>query len=184
MRAAVVHSFGQTPRFELFELPKAEGPHEAVVEVLAAGLHPRVRSSAAGTHYADPNLLPMVPGIDGVGRLPDGRCVYFVLHDTRLGSLAEQTVVDTRRCVPVPEGLDDASVAAAMNPAMSSWLALRLRAPLKPGASVLVLGVTGNAGQMAVQVARRLGASRVIGAGRDAARLRASTADQMILAGR
>jgi len=180
MRAAVVRSFGQPPRFEEFELPRAEGPETTVVDVLAAGLHPRVRSGAAGTHYADPQLLPMVPGIDGVGRLPDGRRIYFVLHDTPMGSLAEQTIVDTRRCVPVPDGVDEVLVAAAMNPAMSSWLALRLRAPLKSGARVLVLGVTGNAGQMAVQVARRLGASQVIGAGRDAARLQASKADKLI----
>jgi NADPH:quinone reductase-like Zn-dependent oxidoreductase len=115
-----------------------------------------------------------------VGRLPDGRRVYFVLHDTPMGSFAEKTLVDTRRCVPVPDDVDAAVIAAAMNPAMSSWLALRFRAPLKKGARVLVLGVTGNAGQMAVQVARRLGASQVIGAGRDAARLQASKADKLI----
>ena len=45
-----------------------------------------------------------------------------------------------------------------MNPAMSSWVALRRRVQLTPGQSVLVLGATGNAGTMAVQVARRLGA--------------------------
>ena len=180
MRAAVVRSFGQAPRFETFELPKADGPYAAVVEVLAAGLHPRVRSSVAGTHYADQNVLPMVPGIDGVGRLSDGQRVYFVLHDTPMGSMSEQTMIDTRRSVPLPEGLDAALVAAAMNPALSSWLALRLRAPLKVGARVLVLGVTGNAGQMAVQVARRLGASQVIGAGRDASKLKVCKADQVV----
>jgi NADPH:quinone reductase-like Zn-dependent oxidoreductase len=60
-----------------------------------------------------------------------------------------------------------------MNPAMSSWVALRRRVPLQPGQSVLVLGATGNAGAMAVQVARRLGAARVVGAGRDLGRLQA-----------
>src|SRR5262249_50319766 len=65
------------------------------------------------------------------------------------------------------------AVAAAMNPAMSSWVALRRRVPVQPGQCVLILGATGNAGAMAVQVARRLGAGRVVGAGRDAARLRA-----------
>jgi len=64
-------------------------------------------------------------------------------------------------------------VAAAMNPAMSAWVALRRRVPLEPGQSVLVLGATGNAGSMAVQVAKRLGAARVVGAGRDLARLEA-----------
>jgi len=52
-------------------------------------------------------------------------------------------------------------------------VALRRRVPLEPGQGVLVLGATGNAGTMAVQVARRLGAGRVVGAGRDLARLTA-----------
>jgi NADPH:quinone reductase-like Zn-dependent oxidoreductase len=67
-----------------------------------------------------------------------------------------------------------------MNPAMSAWVALRRRVPIQSGQSILVLGATGNAGTMAVQVAKRLGAGRVIGAGRDPIRLnalRASGAD-------
>ena len=64
-----------------------------------------------------------------------------------------------------------AKVAAAMNPAMSSWLALRQRVAFQPGQNVLVLGATGNAGRMAVQVAKRLGAGRVVGAGRNPDRL-------------
>ena len=59
---------------------------------------------------------------------------------------------------------------------MSAWVALRRRVPLQPGQSVLVLGATGNAGAMAVQVARRLGAGRVVGAGRDPGRLAALAA--------
>ena len=62
-------------------------------------------------------------------------------------------------------------VAAIMNPAMSSWVALRRRVPLQVGQSVLILGATGNAGQMAVQIAKHLGAARVVGAGRDRERL-------------
>ena len=59
-----------------------------------------------------------------------------------------------------PTTSTSAKVAAAMNPAMSAWVALRRRVPLQPGQSVLVLGATGNAGTMAVQVAKRLGAGR------------------------
>jgi NADPH:quinone reductase-like Zn-dependent oxidoreductase len=54
-------------------------------------------------------------------------------------------------------------------------MALRRRVPIKNGQSVLVLGATGNAGTMAVQVAKRLGAWRVVGAGRDIDRLQALT---------
>jgi NADPH:quinone reductase-like Zn-dependent oxidoreductase len=59
---------------------------------------------------------------------------------------------------------------------MSSWVALRRRVPIEPRQSVLVLGATGNAGTMAVQVAKLLGAGRVVGAGRDADRLSALSA--------
>jgi len=172
MHAAVVTSFERPPRYETFETPTPAGEHEALVDVLAVGLHPRVRSGASGSHYTSTDRLPLIPGIDGVGRLPDGKRVYFVVDDSSLGTMAEKAVVDLRRSVPLPEGVDAVKVAAAMNPAMSSWVALRRRVPLEPGQDVLVLGATGNAGQMAVQIAKLLGARRVIGAGRDAGRLR------------
>ena len=89
--------------------------------------------------------------------------------------MAEKAVIDVRRTVPLPDDADVEKIAAAMNPAMSSWVALRRRVPIEAGQSVLVLGATGNAGTMAVQVAKRLGAGRVVGAGRDADRLRALT---------
>ncbi|WP_027342141.1 quinone oxidoreductase family protein [Hamadaea tsunoensis] len=168
--AAVVREFGKPPRYEPFELPEPE-PGRIVVDVLAAGLHPRVRTGASGKHYTSTGKLPMIPGIDGVGRRADGRLVYFVADDDDLGSMVTRTAVDPRRTVELPEDVDVATVAAAMNPAMSSWVALRRRVPLRAGQSVLVLGATGNAGRMAVQVAKRLGAGRVVGAGRSPQRL-------------
>ncbi len=171
MRAAVVRSFDHPPRYEIYDTPEPVGPDEMLVDVLAAGLHPRVRTGASGRHYTSTGALPMIPGIDGVGRLPDGQQVYFVTSDDTCGSMAERAVVDLRRTVPLPENVDVIKVAAAMNPAMSAWVALRRRVPLRPGQSVLVLGATGNAGAMAVQVAKRLGAGRVVGAGRDPGRL-------------
>ena len=79
------------------------------------------------------------------------RRVYFVAPDDAPGTMADQAVVDRRRMVVLPEDVDVVKVAAAMNPAMSSWVALRRRVPLQPGQSVLVLGATGNAGAAAVQ---------------------------------
>ena len=180
MKAALVRSFDVPPRYEDFELPPLRDPDEVTVQVLAAGLHPRVKSGASGTHYADEHVLPMIPGIDAVGRLLDGQRVYCVVHDTPYGTMAERVTADRRRCVPLPEGVDEAKLAAAMNPAMSSWIALRLRAPLQAGQSVLVLGATGNAGQMAIQIAKLLGAGRVVGAGREISRLATSGADEVV----
>jgi NADPH:quinone reductase-like Zn-dependent oxidoreductase len=139
-----------------------------------------VRSSADGSHYESTGELPLVPGIDGVGRTDDGRLLYFVLPDTVHGSMAQRVVVDRRRSAVLPRDVDPVTIAAALNPAMSSWIALRRRIAFAPGQRVLVLGATGNAGRLAVPIARHLGAAHVIGAGRDAARLAASGADETI----
>jgi NADPH:quinone reductase-like Zn-dependent oxidoreductase len=187
MKAAVVSAFNAPPRYEDIADPAPAGDDETVVDVLAAGLHPRVRSQADGSHYTSTDELPLVPGIDGVGRGSDGLLRYFVLPDTTLGSMAERTVIDARRSIVLPPGSDPVAVAAAMNPAMASWMALRQRVQFQPGQTVLVLGA-GNAGQMAVQVARLLGAGRIAVAGRlhagVAARLRAvGAADTVSLDG-
>ena len=133
MNAAVVTSFDEPPHYQQFEVPQPRPGDEILVDVLAAGLHPRVRSGAGGTHYTSTGTLPMIPGIDGVGRRPDGRRLYFAAGDDVIGTMADLAVVDLRRAVELPDGVDVAKIAAAMNPAMSSWVALRRRVPLGPG---------------------------------------------------
>jgi NADPH:quinone reductase-like Zn-dependent oxidoreductase len=176
MKAAVVTRFDAPPTAREFPEPVPEGPDEVLIDVLAAGLHPRVRSQANGSHYTSTDELPLVPGIDGVGRLPDGSLRYFVLPDTRMGSMAERTVIDPRRSVELTHPVDANTLAAGMNPGMSSWVALRRRIDFPPGQTVVVLGATGNAGRMAVQIAKHLGAGRVIGVGRGEQRLEALAA--------
>lgn len=171
MKAAVVTDFSQPPRYEVFPEPSALHEHELVVEVLAAGLHPRVRSQANGSHYTSTGTLPMVPGVDGVGRDAEGRLRYFVLDEPTLGAMAERTVIDARRSIVLPDDADPVQVAGAVNPVMSSWLALTKRAAFQRGQSVLIIGATGSAGRMAVQVARHFGAGRIVVAGRNAERL-------------
>lgn len=90
MHAAVVTTFGSAPRYQEFPTPVPASGDEMLVDVLAAGLHPRVRSQADGSHYTSTDELPLVPGIDGVGRGPDGRLRYFILPDTTMGAMAEQ----------------------------------------------------------------------------------------------
>jgi NADPH:quinone reductase-like Zn-dependent oxidoreductase len=75
-------------------------------------------------------------------------------------------------CVPVPDELDDVTAAALINPGVSPVMSLRVRAALRPGETVLINGATGVTGLVAVQVARRLGAGRVIATGRDQDALR------------
>jgi NADPH:quinone reductase-like Zn-dependent oxidoreductase len=170
MKAAVITSFDSPPAYEDFPTPEADESH-LIIDVLASAIHPRVRSQADGSHYTSTDELPMIPGIDGVGRDDDGKLRYFILPDTTLGAMAERTVIDPRRSVILPDDIDPVLIAAAMNPAMSSWIALRRRIAFEPGSRVLVLGATGNAGRMAVQIAKRLGASHVSAAGRNLEKL-------------
>ncbi|MFL6156338.1 MAG: zinc-binding alcohol dehydrogenase family protein [Marmoricola sp.] len=164
MKAAVVTSFDSAPQCLDRPEPVADGG-SIVVDLVAAGLHPRVRSQADGSHYTSTDALPLVPGIDGVGRDAEGALRYFVLPDTDAGSMSERVLIDPRRSVVLPEDADPLAIAAGMNPAMSSWVALRRRIDFA-GGTVLVTGASGNAGRMAIQVARHLGASEVFGVAR------------------
>ncbi len=176
MHAAVVRQFDPPPRYEELDAPVPSGDHDELVEVLASGLHPRVRSQANGSHYTSEGELPLIPGVDGVGRRSDGSLVYFVLADTIYGAMADRTVIDRRRSIPLPSDADPVLLAAALNPGMSSWVALEQRISFTRGQSVLILGATGSAGQLAIQVARHLGAGTVVAAGRGAERLGALAA--------
>ena len=166
MDAAVLHALGKVPRFEQFAEP-APGKDEVLVHVRAASLKPVDKQMANGSHYASPRALPAVCGIDGVGRLADGSLVYFAGPRSPYGAMAQRTVVANARCFQVPLGIDETTAAAVVNPGVSSWLTLTWRARLAAGESVLILGATGVTGRLAVQIAKLLGAGRVIAAGRN-----------------
>ena len=179
MQAAVVNVLGQPPRFQSFPEP-IPGEGEALIHVRAAGLHPIVKTLASGSHYAAKGEVPMVPGIDGVGALEDGSRVYFGFARSPWGTMCQRTVAPRSRCLPVPESLGDLEAAAIANPGMSAWLSLKSRAAVTAGETVLILGATGVAGQLAIQVARFLGAGRVIGVGRNVEALAAANVDAVI----
>ena len=166
MKAAVVNVLGQAPQYQDFPEPKAEDG-EVLINVRAAGLHPIVKALASGSHYAGKGEVPAVPGVDGVGTLEDGSRVYFTFARKPWGSMCERTVAPRGRCLPLQDNIDDVQAAAIANPGMSAWLSINDRAGLVKGESVLILGATGVAGQLAIQVARHLGAKRVVAAGRN-----------------
>jgi NADPH2:quinone reductase len=167
MNAVIVESFAKAPRYGSFADPVAEAG-EVLVKVEAAGLHPIVKALANGSHYGSTGVLPFIPGVDGVGRLEDGTRVYFGVSRPPFGTFAERAVTKAALSVRLPDGLDALTAAGLANPGMSSWVALQFRAKFVAGESVLILGATGAAGQLAVQIAKRLGARRVIAAGRNA----------------
>lgn len=164
MKAAVINEPGDAPRYEDFPEPPRDDARQ-VVSLVAAGIHPVVRSLASGQHYGSEGGWPMIPGVDAVARTGDGRLVYTGFTEHPYGTLAERMSVPMT--LPLPEGADPLQVAAGLNPGMSSWLPLRARQTEAPLGSVLVLGATGVAGNLAVQSARSLGADHVIAVGRN-----------------
>src|SRR5262245_51166863 len=166
MKAAVLHTLGKPPRFEEFSDPQpSQG--EVIVHVKAASLKNIDKMMASGSHYDSHTHLPVVCGMDGVGILEDGTRVFCGGSRAPFGMFAERSVVSRTWCLPIPDGVDAETAAALPNPALSSWLPLVWRAKLKPGETVLILGATGVAGKLAIQIAKHLGAGRVVAAGRN-----------------
>ncbi len=156
MDAAVLHDWG-TPSFAAFDEPAATDG-QVVVDVEAAAVNPVDLLIAGGTFYIRPAQLPYVVGIDGVGRLTDGRRVYFSATTPPFGGAAERALVPEAALIDLDDGVEAAVAATLGNSGLAAWLSLEWRAALAPGETVLVLGATGVVGRLAVQAAKLQGA--------------------------
>jgi NADPH2:quinone reductase len=165
MKGFVLSSVGSDP--ELIDVPAPTASDGLVVaQVRAAGVNPVDQKMAA-----DPALpVPRVVGNETVVRL-GGRRAYAERTVVPYGSIAEQTVVDPTVLVPLPDDLADDAALAVGIAGLAAWMPLSTVARLQPGETVVIVGATGAVGRIAVQVARLLGAGRVVGVGRDPGRL-------------
>ncbi|MGG8094400.1 zinc-binding alcohol dehydrogenase family protein [Klebsiella aerogenes] len=179
MKAAVVFDLNEGPIWADFTEPQPAAGY-TLIDVRAAAISHVVKGRASGRHYSFDGTLPFVVGIDGVGMTPDGQRVYFAFPSAPFGSMAQRAPVALQNCLPLPDALDDISAAAMANPGMSAWAALVKRAQFQAGETVLINGATGSAGQLAVQIARYLGAKKVIATGRNTQALTALAADECI----
>jgi len=159
----------------------------------AATIVPLDQLIASGTSYWGRPPVPYVPGDQGVGYversavLPEGTRVFVETRAGRLprdGSLAERCAVPDADVVPLPDGVPDAPAAALGMSGVAAWMALTERARMRPGERVLVLGAGGAVGQLAVGIARLLGAERIVGVCRSegaASRATAAGADEVVI---
>lgn len=179
MRAAVISAYRVPPALVERDEPQA-ADGKAVLELRAAALNPADLAVASGSFPFGSPPLPYVPGIEGVGtvvrseRFSPGTRVWASGRGLGVGtdgSLSERFAASDDVLVEVPEGADDLVAAALGVVGLAGWMPLAWLARVRPGESVLVLGATGAVGSVAVQAAKILGAGRVVGVGRDAARL-------------
>ena len=149
MRAIVVREYGAVP--VLSEIAEPEGE---VGEVLAASLNPMDVAVAKGLVRFRRPEPPLVLGMDGVARRPDGTLVHFWTPPMPYGALAERVPLADTETVPLPAGLDPGLAAAVVSVSgLAAWTGLAVTGALRPGESVLVLGANGQVGRIAVQAA-------------------------------
>ena len=172
MKAAVIQKFGDIPQYEDFADPvPAQG--DISIEVKAVVLENFDKLTAAGKHYASAHLFPEFPAIvghSGVGILEDGTLVAFGGTKPPYGTMAERAVVPAMYkayLTPIPSGVDAGVAAALPAAALTSLLPLKSSVKLQLGETVLINGVTGVSGKIAVQIAKLLGAGRIVGTGRN-----------------
>lgn len=160
MRAIQVSEFGGPEVLELVELPEPEPTGDQfVVEVAAAGVN-YADTHQAENSYLAPQQLPLVPGAEVVGATSDGRRVLALLE---AGGYAQRALARPSTAFDVPDGVDDAQALALGVQGLTAWHLLRTSAHLEEGESVVVVAAAGGVGSLAVQLAKRWGAGRVIG---------------------
>jgi NADPH:quinone reductase len=160
MRAIQITEFGGPEVLIEREIAEPEAPVGfLVVDVLAAGINYADTHQAENTYLAA-SELPMVPGGELVGTTPDGRRVVALVSG---GAYAERALVHPAMMWEVPDGVDDGQALALVLQGATAWHLLRTSAQLRPGESVVVHAAAGGVGTIAIQLAKRFGAGRVIG---------------------
>jgi NADPH:quinone reductase-like Zn-dependent oxidoreductase len=167
VKAAIVTSPEAIPEYGEFADPAVDDGFE-LVDLVAAGLHPIVRSLATGRHYGSTGSWPRIPGVDAVARTAAGELIFTGFVRPPYGTFAQRMAVPKAMRFALPSGADPVRIAGGLNPGLSSWLPLNARVAERGAIdTVLILGVTGMAGSLAVQHARLLGASSIVGVGRN-----------------
>jgi NADPH2:quinone reductase len=160
MRAIQITEFGGPEVLQPRELDEPVAPEGGVVlDVTAAGIN-WADTHQAENSYLAPAELPLVPGGEVVGRTPDGRRVVALVPG---GGYAEKAVAFPGAMWEVPDEVSDLQALALVLQGTTAWHLLRTSAQLRAGETVVVHAAAGGVGTLAIQLAKRFGAGRVIG---------------------
>jgi NADPH:quinone reductase len=160
VKAIQISEFGGPEVLQLVEIPDPEPTDgQVVVEVARAGMN------FADTHqrqddYLAKAELPLIPGGEVSGRTPDGRRVAALLMN---GGYAERVAVPEAALVAIPDEVSDEQAAGLLLQGLTARTTLSVSARLEPGESVVIHAAAGGTGSLAIQLAKRMGAGRVIG---------------------
>lgn len=159
MRAVRITEFGGPEVLKVTEVPDpVAGENELLIDVDRAGVNYADTHQVEDSYLASPEL-PLIPGGEVVGRTADGRRIAAMIGH---GGYAEKAVVNKYMAFDVPEGVDDVSAVALLVQGMTAWLLLKKTTHFQPGESIVVHAAAGGVGSLAVQLAKSMGAGRVI----------------------
>ena len=159
MRAVQIQEFGGPEVLQVVDLPPPEpGEGQVLVEVSRAGIN------FADTHQRENSYLaryevPLVLGGEVAGTTPDVTRVVALVPS---GGYAECALAHESTVFPIPDGVDDGTALALVIQGLTAWHLFKTSAKLAEGESVVVVSGAGGVGSLAVQLARPLGAGRVI----------------------
>lgn len=160
MRAIQITEFGGPEVLVPREIDEPEVPAGAVLlDVKAAGVN-YADTHQAENSYLAPAQLPLVPGAEAVGITPDGRRVVALLAGA--GGYAEKAVAWPHMMWELPESISDGEALGLVLQGVTAWHLLRTSARLAEGESIVVHAAAGGVGSLAVQLAKKWGAGRVI----------------------
>jgi NADPH2:quinone reductase len=160
MRAVLIRDWGGPEVLELVDdEPQPEpGPGQQRIRVTAAGVN-FADTHARENAYIAKYDLPLVPGTEVAGTLDDGTRVVAMPHH---GGYAEYAVADEQSIFPLPEGLGDHEALALLIQGLTAWHLYRTAAQIREGETVVVHSAAGGTGSLALQLAKPMGAGRVI----------------------
>lgn len=159
VRAIQVTEFGGPEVLRLVDLPEpAVAGGESLLEVLAAGVNYADTHAAENTYLA-PTPLPLIPGVEVVGRDPSGRRVLALL---RSGGYAERASARSDSLIPLPDAVDDVTALGLGVQGLTAWHILHTCSHIAAGESLVVTAAGGGVGTLTLQLARLAGAGRVI----------------------
>ncbi|MCW5624165.1 MAG: NADPH:quinone oxidoreductase family protein [Burkholderiales bacterium] len=189
MKAVLCKQYGPPDTLVVEDVPSlVPGAGQVVVAVKAAGVNFPDTLIVQGKYQFKPEP-PFSPGgeVAGVVKVVGSGVTGWKVGDRVIaaatwGGFAEELIVDVERLISLPQGMDFVPASAFILTYGTSYHALKDRAQLQPGETLLVLGASGGTGLAAVQLGKAMGA-KVIAAASSDAKLdvcRANGADELI----
>lgn len=174
MKAILCKAYGPPDLLTLEDVPSpTPGPDEVLIQVKACSLNFPDTLTIRNMYQFKP-ALPFSPGSEASGIVkavggnvthvkPGDRVFTFGTH----GGLAEERIADVRATIPIPDGMDFVTGASTLYAFGTSYHALKDRAQLKSGETLLVLGAAGGVGLAAVELGKLMGATVIAAASTD-----------------